>query len=94
MLSGGVTVVYVIESALKHGLSEDDIVSAWENVFEYVRCRHKKMPPHYMALGTLQNGRTVELVAFSTGLDWYVFHAMTPPTAGFMHEYRRNGGAT
>lgn len=84
--------VYVIESALRHGLSEAEVESAWENVFEYVRCRHGKQPPHYMALGSLPGGRTVELVAFSTGFDWYVFHAMTPPTPGFMHEYRENGG--
>lgn len=85
--------VYVIESALKHGLSEGEVVSAWENVFEYVRCRQDRMPPHYMGLSTLANGTTVELIAFSTGLDWYVFHAMTPPTQGFLHEYRQNGGA-
>lgn len=84
--------VYVIVSALKHGLSEDEVISAWENVFECVRCRHDRTPPHYMGLGMLANGMAVELIAFSTGFGWYVFHAMTPPTAGFMHEYRQNGG--
>lgn len=84
--------VYVTESALKHGFEDEDIRIAWGNVFEYRRVRHDKHPPHYMALGVLPDGRTVEMIAYSTGLDWVVFHAKTPPTAGFMHEYGMNGG--
>ena len=57
-----------------------------------VRIRHDKQPPHYMMIGILQNGKTVELIAFSDGLDWYVFHAKTPLTAGFKKEFKENGG--
>lgn len=84
--------IYVTESSLKHGFTEAEIIAAWNNVFEYRRVRSDKHPPHYMALGFLPDGRTVELIAYSTGLDWVIFHAMTPPTPGFMHEYRMNGG--
>lgn len=80
-------------AALRHGLTTDEVVHAWDNAFEYVRCRYEKIPPHYMALGSLPDGRTCELVAFSDGFDWYVFHAVAPVTQGFMHEYRRAGGA-
>lgn len=45
-------------------------------------------PPHYLGLGVLPDGRVVELVALSDGYDWYIFHAMCPPTRGFMHEYK------
>lgn len=82
--------VVVEPSALRHGLSEADVAEAWEGVFEYIRCKDGKLPPHYMALGSLADGRTVELVAYSDGLDWHVFHAMTPPQAGFMHEFKTN----
>lgn len=83
--------VHVLGSALKHGLTEDEIRHAWENVFEYARYKSDKQPPHYMALGTLANGSTVELIAFSTGFDWYIFHALTPPTIGFMSLYKNAG---
>ena len=84
----------IIDSALRHGLSEDEIRSAWETVImdSIVRIRHDKQPPHYMMIGILQNGKTVELIAFSDGLDWYVFHAKTPLTAGFKKEFKENGG--
>ena len=84
----------IIDSALRHGLSEDEIRSAWESVImdSIVRIRHDKQPPHYMMIGILQNGKTVELIAFSDGLDWYVFHAKTPLTAGFKKEFKENGG--
>lgn len=80
--------IRVEPSALKHGLTEDEVIYAWGNLLEYRRCKRDKYPPHYLALGMLPNGRTVEMVAFSTGFEWVVFHAMTPPTPGFMHEYK------
>lgn len=83
--------VYTTESARRHGFSDEEVVSAWNSTFEYRRVREGKQPPHYMALGTLPDGRTAELVAYSSGLDWVVFHCFTPPTPGFMHEYREAG---
>lgn len=79
---------YVTDSALRHGFTEEEVRRAWDNVFEYVRIRHDKQPPHYMGLSSV-GGRTVELIALSTGTDWVVFHAMTPPTRGFMAEYEK-----
>lgn len=78
---------YVFDTALKHGLKEEEVVYAWENAIEHVRCRYEKQPPHYMAIGTLPNGNPCELIGYSDGFDWYVFHAMGELTPGFMHEY-------
>ena len=81
-------VIEVTKSALKHGLTEEEIRYAWENLLEYRRCRAEKQPPHYLAIGTLPNGNPVELVAFSTGYKWVIFHAMTPLTPGFKKQYK------
>ena len=90
----GEGVLQIIDSALRHGLTEEDIRSAWNAVIEdsIVQIRHDKQPPHYMMIGILPNGATVELIAFSDGLDWYVFHAKTPLTASFKKEFKENGG--
>lgn len=50
------------------------------------------MPPHYMMLGTAPTGETVELIAFTDGFDWFLFHAMPATSRSFAHEYRMNGG--
>ena len=80
--------VYTTASARKHGLTDEEVEYAWKNVFEYRRVRQDKQPPHYMSIGTLPDGRTAEMVAYSTGLDWVVFHCMTPVTPGFLKEFR------
>ena len=86
--------VVVYDSALKHGLSAEDIERAWNTVAQenIVRVRHEKHPPHYMGIGFLPNGKAIELIAFSDGIDWHVFHACSPLTARFKIEYRDNGG--
>lgn len=86
--------LHVIESATKHGFSEPELREIWETVPEesVVRVRHAKMPPHYMMVGYTERGLPVELIAFTDGFDWWLFHALTPPSAGFKKEYSRNGG--
>ena len=79
--------IKVLPSALRHGLSETAISYAWESL---VRCRQRQSneePPRWIAIGILPDGRIAELVAFEslTG-EWYIFHAMTPPTAKFINE--------
>lgn len=87
--------VVVLDSALKHGFSAEDIERAWSTIAQEnaVRIRHEKYPPHYMGIGLLPSGRAIEMIAFSDGIDWYVFHACSPLTARFKMEYRDNGGA-
>ena len=83
--------VVVLESAMKHGMSEDDVRTAWENVQEYRTLTERGWPPHYMAVGFLSNGKSVELIAYSEGLDWFVFHAMSPVTGNFKRLYEKGG---
>ena len=80
----GTPVITVLPSALKHGLTTAEVEYAWRNVFEFQRTKGDKMPPHYKALGVLPNGKAAELIAFSTSVEWFVFHAMSPVRQGFM----------
>lgn len=84
----------IVDSALRHGFSEDDLRRIWDTVPEdsVVRVRHAKQPPHYMMVGFAQDGCPVELVAYTDGFDWWLFHAQMPVTSGFRKEYVVNGG--
>ena len=61
----------IVDSALRHGFSEDDLRRIWDTVPEdsVVRVRHAKQPPHYMMVGFAQDGCPVELVAYTDGFD-------------------------
>lgn len=87
--------LHIIDSALRHGFSEDELRRIWDRAPEdsVVRVRHWKQPPHYMAIGFTDDGKhVVELLAYTDGFDWWLFHAKTPPTGGFKKEYIENGG--
>ena len=90
----GVVVLRIIDSALRHNITEQEIRFAWNTIIEssIVQIRHEKQPPHYMRVGFLPSGAMVEFIAFSDGFDWYVFHAKSPLTAGFKKEFKENGG--
>lgn len=81
--------VVVEDHALKHGLSVDDVIYAWETLVE---CRMRAggtFPPRWIGLGILPDGRVTQLVATEDSLGvWHVFHAMTPPTKAFLKELR------
>jgi len=66
-------------------LTEDDIIVAWEN---YVRMtRREGQDSYYVAVGFDENGRAIEMVAVETiDSDWYIYHALTPPTKGVLRE--------
>jgi hypothetical protein len=77
----------VLENALKHGISEEDVGYAWNSP---LRCRQRQSndePARWIAIGLLPNGESAELVAFQDeNGDWNVYHAMTPPTKKFIKE--------
>ena len=83
--------IVVLESAKKHGLSEDEVRAAWEHVQEYRSLGDNRWPPHYMGIGFLPNGRSVEMIAYSENLNWFVFHAMCPVTGNFKRIYNQGG---
>jgi hypothetical protein len=79
--------VRVHPHALKHGLNGEDVAYAWESP---VACRQRNGtddPAIWIAIGSLSDGRMVELVAFQDeeGI-WCVFHAKNPPTKKFIKE--------
>jgi hypothetical protein len=84
--------IKVFSNALKHGLSEDDVLYAWQSP---IRCRQRNGtddPAIWIAIGVLPNGKMAEMVAFQD-IDgfWCVFHAMTPPTKKFILELGLKG---
>jgi hypothetical protein len=83
----------ILPHALRHGLTEDEVAYAWASL---IRCRQRQSgddPPRWIAIGSLPDGRMVEMVAFeSLAGEWYVFHAMTPPTTKFIQELGLKAG--
>ena len=82
--------IEIIKSALRHGLSEDEIVHALENSKKsrtVKRSGNINKEVEYV-LGILPNGNFCELaVAISHDEQaLLVFHAMTPPAKGFLRQ--------
>ena len=83
----------ILPHALRHGLSEEEVAYAWASP---IRCRQRQSkdePPRWIAIGTLSDGRMVEMVAFeSLDRQWCVFHVKSPPTTKFINELGLKGG--
>lgn len=68
--------VIVIPCALKHGLSEKDILSAWKNP-RAVRIRNFDIPSIYAAAGPDTRGNLIELLlAEQEDGSFIAYHAM------------------
>lgn len=83
----------ILKSAKKHGLSETEIIFAWNNIFEGCE-RHDKDEDFdcYVSFGTLSNGNVAELLWFyGDNEEVVIFHAMTPPTKALINELKRKG---
>lgn len=79
--------IHVSKSALKHGLTPLQIIYAWENPIRIRQRSGSADQPIWVSIGPLPDGRFAELVGFvDVNGDWYVFHAMTPPTKKFKRE--------
>ncbi len=82
--------IEIIESALKHGLSRDEIVYALENSRKSRTVKRSGNVDKEVefVLGVLPNGNFCELaVALSYDEQaLLVFHAQTPPTKGFLRQ--------
>jgi hypothetical protein len=85
--------IIVLPHALKHGLTEREIVYAWESAIKCRQRQSKDEPPRWIAIGFLPNGAFAELVAIQDiNAYWNIFHAMTPPTKKFLKELEIRGG--
>ena len=68
--------VVIIPCALKHGLSEEDIMVAWRNA-RAVRMRNFEIPSIYAAAGPDTRGNLIELLlAEQEDGVFIVYHAM------------------
>lgn len=68
--------VLILPCALKHGLSEDDILSAWRNATA-VRMRNFDIPSIYAAAGPDTRGNLIELLLAEQEDGRFVaYHAM------------------
>lgn len=80
------------DSAFKHGLTEEEIISAWDNCFlTKTRVNMEAGNEQIMGVGTAYNGKIVEMVALARFDRYIVFHALTPPTQKFMAALGVNG---
>ena len=75
------TLLKIVDSALKHGFSEDDLREIWNTVPEgsVVRVRHVKQPPHYMMLGDTSTDFFIDYL--NSGQHTITYH-LTVTTAG------------
>lgn len=79
--------IYVKKHALKHGLTEREIVYAWGTLIASQMRVGGGDPPQWVGLGDLPDGRLAQLVAVEDSKgNWYVFHALTPPTTRVLKE--------
>ena len=64
-------------------LTEDDVLSAWDNTLRWV-IRSRSAFDETVAVGS---GKTLEMAAvFREDGIWLVYHAMCPPTNGTLRE--------
>ena len=71
--------VYVHPHALKHGLSEDEILYAWLN---FVKSQQRKAPneDHIVRVGYGKHtSGAIQMVGVSKAFGVLIVHAMTPP---------------
>lgn len=77
--------VIVAEHALKHGLTEVEVLHAWEN---YVKMQQRPAPDeeYVAAIGYTQAGDTIQMVAVMVEDGYLIIHAMAPPTTKVLRE--------
>ena len=77
--------IEVHSNALKHGLTKEEVVFAWEN---FVRRQHRELPngDQIIAVGFDMHGNSIELIAVSKSFGVLIYHAMTPPTEKILKE--------
>ncbi len=77
--------IQVHPHALKHGLSEETILEAWDRS---IRMRHRREPNcgQIASIGVDRKGRLIEMVAAERPYGVLIYHAVTPPTDKLLME--------
>ena len=80
------------KSALKHGLTEEEIATAFEQSVKFKnRDSNRNGAFVRMVIGVLPNGKTCELIGFFSTMDEFVvFHALSPARKSFISEVERS----
>lgn len=77
--------VFVHPHALRHGLTEGQVLEAWEN-FQVRQPRSAPREDELVAVGYTRAGVAVQMVGVVHQGFVLVIHAMAPPTRGFLLE--------
>ena len=77
--------IVVHDHALKHGLTEEDVLYAWNN---FIRKQRRKVPreDEILVVGFDSNMRAMQIVGCDRGERVIIFHALTPPTEKALRE--------
>lgn len=82
------TELVIMERALKHGLSPEQIAHAWRNAVDFLRIDLEDGGTLIKALGFDLAGRGIEISAREKSFGMLIYHANTPPTARALREFR------
>lgn len=77
--------IYVHSHALKHGLSQEQILYAWDN---YVASQPRETPneDQILRVGYSHDGTMLQMVGRLSAHGILIYHAMTPPTSKVLKE--------
>lgn len=79
--------VLVMERATKHGLTEKQILEAWNNQIERnLWIERSDGFVDYKTIGFSSDGRAIEITARIKSFGFLIFHANTPPTERTLRE--------
>ena len=76
---------FVAEHALKHGLTEREVLFAWNNCIK-MQQRPAPQEEYVAAIGCTRKGALVQLVAIIVEDGCLIIHAMAPPTEKVLRE--------
>lgn len=84
--------LFVHEHALVHGLSEKQVLHAWQHAVAVARRGCESGEVDFVAIGFDQHGRAIEMTGRKKAFGVLIFHANTPPTARALRELGLEGG--
>ena len=85
-MNGDVGDVFVHPHALKHGISEDEILFAWSN---FVRSQQRSTPleDHCVRIGYgIRFADAIQMVGVTKSYGTLIIHAMAPPQGKVLDE--------
>ena len=83
--------IVVSSHALKHGISEEQIIHAWRYAVVCARRECANGSVDYVAIGFDQNGRPIEMTGREKTFGILIYHSNTPPTPRALKELGLTG---